>query len=804
MPEALDLANTAIDRAPGDAEAIEIRADIYSAWLRLREAHDEYRHAFDRGGNTDSLLRRLARMDLDDGRIDDAMCHVERLRIAPRVSPAAASSLLGRIRETQGRIEEAIEGYLAGLQRDPDDLDASLGIVRCELRRASHVAAKTAARRVSEHHPESAAAWELLGVVLAALDEHAEAFEALERAERAREASSEDVDAYANLGIGLCSVGRRVDGVRMLLGGLVERPNANAFVQLASELLRNGRFPEGFRYYEHRWLVDVMAPLRDRSGLPAWRGQEIRGKSVLVRAEQGIGDVFQFARYLGELRRRGARVLFQPLDGMHAIAHRFDGVDEVVRTGRELADVDFVSNLLSLPLAFGTDLATIPRGRDPYFEPDAEKVARWGQRVARGPEDRRLTVGLVWAGRPAHSRDRYRSMALHQLAPVLNVPGVRFVGLQKGTAAVHAEAMPEHVDWENLGPELDDLDDAAAVVANLDLLIGVDTGLVHLAGAMGKPAWALIAEPSDFRWLEDREDSPWYPSLRLFRQRSVGDWTEVVRRVADALVERVSGGISSANSNVAWTPPSGMQPRDSGVPPCVELPSHLAVAAELRVGFALFDPDEPAIGPSLDYYGEWLQARLDVALVWTLRGATIIEAAAGPGAHAVGLAMRIGRMGHLIAYDTRPAMQRMFRQNMASHSIRHATLMKRSLAGPTPAGFTPLRETVDDLRLGRLDGLKINEGADAAAIIEGASDTLWRCRPWLMLAQEDDAALAALAARVREFGYRTWRMETPLFNPDNFNRRTDDIFGGRTVLTLIALPEESALPEPGPGCVELA
>lgn len=783
-----------------DAGVLRARAAILAAWGRTREARIELSRVAALDPGPDAQVE-AANADLRAGDATNAQARLERV-VARDRGHAGAAVGLADVRLAQGRSAEALALVSAHVDDANVGLRARLAAISALASLGRRQEALALARSTSGRHAGSAAAWELLGIELAADSHLEEALAAFRESMRLAKETGEAVDAWVNLGIALCGAGRHREGVQELIQGLGERPDANGFLQLSAECLRLGDFRGGFRLYEHRWWVDALAPLRARIGLPVWRGQDLRGKTILVRAEQGIGDVFQFARYLRELRRIGARVLFQPLQILAPLAHRFDGVDEVVAPGRPLVDVDFFANLMSLPVGFGTELDSIPPGTPAYFSPDPARVATWRARMRQTVGAGALIVGLVWAGRPGHSRDRFRSLGLDQLGSLLRVPGVHFLSLQKGVAVAQAEAVPEFARWESLGPELDDLDDAAAAIASLDLLIGVDTGLIHIAGAMGVPAWAMIPEPSDFRWLVGREDTPWYPSIRLFRQRDIAAWPEVVERVTAALAGVAShAGDRRTPVERTGTPSRPAGPDRTSTP--IRLPRHLAAAPETRAGLLVVDPDDATQGTSLDVYGEWLPELLAVVTRYATAGATVLEAAAGAGAHSIPLAAILGAAGHLILYERDPRRRRILDRNLSLHSIQNATSMTRALSGPHEGGFSAERETVDDLGLERLDGLKINEGADAAAIMDGATGTMWRCRPWLVLAQEDDAALTRLAERIREYGYRTWRMETPLFNPDNFNRRTDDIFDGKTALTLVALPEESRLPEPGAGCVEL-
>ncbi len=264
-----------------------------------------------------------------------------------------------------------------------------------------------------------------------------------------------------------------------------------------------------------------------------------------MRAEQGFGDVIQFVRYAPLLKKLGATVLLQVREGLERLAQSFDGIDEVLDRSKSetLPHFDFYANLPSLPRVFGTTLESIPADI-PYVHADASDSARWASKLG---DPGKLRVGFAWTGSPTHSRDRFRSMSLEKLEPVLKVAGVRFVSLQKGPGSEQAtEALLSGVDWVDIGSELQDFADTAAVIEQLDLVLCVDTAVAHLAGAMGKPVWVMVAQPADFRWLEEREDSPWYPTLRLFRQSRRDDWTEVVERVAAALAERVRQGTIGA------------------------------------------------------------------------------------------------------------------------------------------------------------------------------------------------------------------------------------------------------------------
>jgi hypothetical protein len=366
------------------------------------------------------------------------------------------------------------------------------------------------------------------------------------------------------------------------------------------------------------------------------------------------------------------------------------------------------------------------------------------------------------------------------------------------------------VDWLDVGSELEDFSDTAAVISQLDLVLCVDTAVAHLAGALGKPAWVMVAQPADFRWLEGREDSPWYPTLRLFRQSRRDDWTEVVARVKGALQERVREGPAALPAKTSVKAVTGVSlPWTSPAQLNVGHRPGMSAVAEARIGILQYLPDEPIVGDAIGWYGEYLQPQLDLLARIVQPGSTMMEVGAGVGAHAVFLGAMLGEAGHLFLYESRPVLQRILRQNLMANGVSNVTVMRRTLGsrseaegGSGPASAT--NETVDELQLERLDWLKVDASADALDVLAGASDTLWRLRPLLFLAAEDEQRLRELVERAREFGYRCWRMETALFNPQNFNRRETDIYGGAKALALLAIPEEIDVDIALDECIEIS
>ncbi len=412
--------------------------------------------------------------------------------------------------------------------------------------------------------PGDPAAWAGLARTLVQSGRFADALEA---AEQARQLAPADVGVLNSLGCALEALGRPDDAVAVLAAALAIRPVAelhynqgraleqaghvaaaldafDAALRLKQDYaaarhargmarLKAGDFAGGWPDYEWRWRAPPLAG-QAAGTVPRWTGGPVAGRAILLLAEQGFGDTIQFARYAPLLAERGAAVTLAAEPPLVPLLASLPGVAVV----SEASVVDLFCPLLSLPLGFGTGPGDIPASV-PYLAPPLDRVAAWRQRLdallAPG-----LRVGLVWAGSPrpsfppGWSVDRRRSLDPALLQPILAVPGVRFVSLQKGAAEVALPGVPA------MGAAIADFADSAAIMTGLDLVIAVDTAAAHVAGAIGKPVWLLNRFDGCWRWRTDRTDSPWYPTMRIYRQPRPGDWASVVGQVA-ADLRRVAG-----------------------------------------------------------------------------------------------------------------------------------------------------------------------------------------------------------------------------------------------------------------------
>lgn len=450
--------------------------------------------------------------------------------VAPRAETDRARLLdRGWASMQRGDLQGAGAVYGAMVVARPDDVEA-LSNLAAVLNAAGRCdAAETCCRQAIALRPDWWAAWANLGSALHAQQRYPEAITAYATALRG---APDNHNAWTNLGLALTETGRTAEAMPMHDMAVSLAPDdADIRVNRAHAWLAAGDLPRGFAEYEWRWRAPATRP----HGVPgaAWSGEDPAGRTLLLHAEGGFGDTLQFVRYAHLLAARGARVVLRVQAPLVRLLRRLPGVAAVVAEDEPLPAFDLQCPLMSLPNRFGSTLRTLP-AQTPYLAPCARAAARWRARLrqlGQGPK-----VGVVWAGaaRPdapaVCAMDRRRSMPLAALAPLAATGGVRFVSLQMGPAA--AAERPPGLDLFDPMSEMRDFDDTAALVAGLDLVLSVDTAVAHLAGALGRPVWLLERYNSCWRWLHGRQDTPWYPRMRLYRQPQPGDWDAVAALVA--------------------------------------------------------------------------------------------------------------------------------------------------------------------------------------------------------------------------------------------------------------------------------
>jgi hypothetical protein len=296
--------------------------------------------------------------------------------------------------------------------------------------------------------------------------------------------------------------------------------------------LQSGDLPRGFA--EVRWQYKCEGAIEPFFKGPCWDGSPLEGRTILLHDHQGLGDMLQFIRYAPMVAERGGRVVVACSRPLDRILRTCAGVADAFVRFQDTPPYDVQRVLMSLPDLFGTTLETIP-ATIPYLAPDPADAARWGEIIGA---DEGFKIGVSWQGNPGHNKDRERSFPLALYEGLARIPGVRLYSLQKGHGVEQIAALRGRFPIVDLGSKATDLLDTAAAIANLDLVIAPDTALAHLAGALGAPVWVALPFAPDWRWMLEREDSPWYPTMRLFRQSTWGDWTEVFDRIREAVAER--------------------------------------------------------------------------------------------------------------------------------------------------------------------------------------------------------------------------------------------------------------------------
>ena len=475
------------------------------------------------------------------GRLDEAKSY-HRRAIAMFSGNPAFHNNLNLVYCRQGRPQEAVACCRSALELDPASpgLHNNLGLALKECGRLDE--AVESFRQALRLMPDRADTHYNLGntlVLLHRLDEAKAAFR------RAIELAPADADTHNNLGALEQLKGNFADATASFDAALRLNPNfAEAHRNRALLRLLLGDYAAGWPEYEWRWRMAGAA--RPNFAQPCWKGEPLDGRTILVWCEQGLGDVLQMIRYVPLLRQAGAKVLVQCHSTMHALLQTVHGVDHCLPYESTVEEkFDYYLALFSLPSIFATTVETIP-ATIPYLSADPTRIEHWRKKLAAitspsslKPPASSLKIGLAWQGNPEFTGDYYRSIPLAALAPLADCPGVRLFSLQKGPGHEQLARLAERMRIVDLGATLDQDGDAfvdtAAVMKHLDLVITSDTAIAHLAGALAVPVWVALQYAPNWRWLLGRDDSPWYPTMRLFRQPRFGDWAATIAAIAAEL-----------------------------------------------------------------------------------------------------------------------------------------------------------------------------------------------------------------------------------------------------------------------------
>jgi tetratricopeptide (TPR) repeat protein len=473
---------------------------------------------------------------MQTNRLDDAAARHERaLAIDPDYAEAHVGLGVVRMGQEKGqeKFTQALTCFERALAIKPDNIDAlnNRGSALRNLKRFAQ--ALESYDQVLAIEPDHVEALYNRGNALQGLKRHGDALASFERALSIR---PDYVQAFNNRGNSLRILRRHGEALASFDQALAIKPDyAEAHWNRSCLWLLLADFAAGWNEYEWRWRTQEFAPWRRDFTPPLWLGETpLDGRTILLHAEQGLGDAIQFLRYLPLVAAQAAKVVLEvqaPLKALLGGVSGIEGVSTIVVRGEKLPDFDCHCPLVSLPLAFKTRLDTIP-ATVPYVAAAEDRVIKWRQRL---PRSRMRRIGIAWAGNPAFRGDQPRSIGLARFSPLLCASGVEFLSLQRDLREGDRDLLRRHPHVVQLGDAIADFADTAALLSLVDLVISSDTSLVHLAGAMGKPVWVLLQYDADWRWLIGRNDSPWYPTARLFRQPEIDDWESVVARVAEEL-----------------------------------------------------------------------------------------------------------------------------------------------------------------------------------------------------------------------------------------------------------------------------
>jgi len=522
---------------------LTVRALRHHQAGRVNEAMHLYRHILVADPQNDGALHLLGVIALQGGQNNVAVELIVKALLI-NSSPAFYYSNLGSVLKELRRPDDAIIAHCTALSIEPDYAPGhyNYGNVLAELGQVN--AAFAAYCRALQIKRDYADAHTNLGITLYDLGR----LDAAVVAQKAALGLKPDhAEAHYNHGIAINNLGHTDAAVASYRKALSIKPDyADAHCSLGLALLLSGNFKEGWQEYQWRGKKREIATFNRDFGKPLWQGERLGGKTILLHAEQGIGDTIQFCRYAPFVSAQGGRVVLQVHRPLMRFLGGLAGTERIVDRDDPLQPFDVHCPLMGLPQIFGTNVENIPAAI-PYLAAEPDRVAIWRDRLRPSG----FCVGIVWQGNPDYKSDRSRSVPLGCFAPLANIPGVRLISLQKVHGLGQLESLPDHIKVETLGANFDEGNDAfvdtAAVLMNLDLVITVDTAIGHVAGALGRPVWLLLSIAPHWPWLLEREDTPWYPKTRLFRQRQAGSWTEVFEQMAHRL-----RGVVRDSAAVIW------------------------------------------------------------------------------------------------------------------------------------------------------------------------------------------------------------------------------------------------------------
>jgi FkbM family methyltransferase len=741
------------------------------------------------------------------GKLDDAIANY-RLAIALNPKHVSAYNNLGTALKSQGNVEEARACYEQAIALDPNYANAydNLGTI-CQEQKDLDTAISHY-RKAIALHPGHANAYCNLGTALKEKGDYEAALACYQEAIRLE---PNHPDAYNNCGGTLYELGRYEEAIAYQEQALRYKPDhADAHLNLGIMLLLLGNFQRGFVEYHWRWQTRQCPNLRYPEAL--WDGSGLTGKILLLTAEQGFGDTIQFARYAPLVKQQyGGEVVLACQKPLLPILSTLQGIDRCVDRDRVDVETNLHAPLLELPRILGTTLETIP-ATIPYLTANPSLLPLPDHQPSA------FNVGIVWSANPNNSTTPKRSCGLDFFLPLLSIPNLVVYSLQKDPSEAEQAQLAQH-GIHDLNPFLANFACTAAAIAQLDLVISVDTAVAHLAGALGQPVWTLLPSVADWRWLRDRTDTLWYPTMRLFRQPQARDWAAVSEQIQLALTQMIAGQPIS---------PVAPDPTPSSNPSPSLLPAHsLNQIKPCRYGTFLYNGNDLYVGRSLQDYGEWAEGELALLQPLLRPSDTLVHVGANIGAHTVVLAQAVGKRGKILAIEPQRLLFQMLCANLAINGLTNvhtypvacgaspgfvqlplldARPPNQALTTGTPPA-TPLEKvqvaTLDSFGLSQCRLLKIEMPGESWAILQGATQLLQRCQPILYLRSDRKAHLVPLIRQLNALHYDLFWHPVPLFNPYNLENNKHNSFGDLTLFNLLGLHRDQGISVSGLEPVQL-
>lgn len=679
-----------------------------------------------------------------------------------------------------GQWAAAEQIYRQVLQANPADANAwcYLGIACHDQDRLDEAVA--AYRRAIQLQPNFPIAFNNLGNTLRLQRKLADAVACFDQALRLK---PDYVNAHKNKGTALVWEGHLEEALACYGRALEHSPNdADTRKNRGVILLLLGRFDEGWQEYAWRWQTDEVS--RPKYPQPLWDGSPLDGKTILLTAEQGLGDTVHFIRYAAVLKEKyNCRVIAACPKPLLRLLKTCPGIDTLIAQDQTPPAFDVYASLLDVPGVLRDHPDSFPR-QIPYLSADEDLVRQWNAHFqAYGG----YKIGLVWQGNPKHQADRMRSMPLAEFGPLGKLKGIQLFSLQKGAGSEQLDTLGGVLDVVPLGARLDETTgafmDTVAVLRNLDLLITTDTAIAHVAGALGVQTWVALSHVPDWRWLLERRDSPWYPTLRLFRQPSVGDWPGVVQQMVDQLLQ-LSPRIQRRQAEDYRLATAG--------------PNRLV---RTRHGLMVYNRHDTYIGRSLELYGEFSEGESELFRQVVRPGQIVVDAGANIGVHTLLLSRQVGDPGLVYAFEPQRAIHEILCGNVALSGRKNvrcrcealgdaageicvpamnydseANFGGLALGGRQPGEKVPV-VTIDSLQLPRCDLLKVDVEGMELPVLRGAADTIRKFHPILYVENDRLESSPALIAHLLALDYKLYWHLPPLYHPGNYFGNPVNVFG---------------------------